>query len=57
MHAADASAVNTNAIKILLPNGINTVLANNQPIFSHGSKSLQRNLPAVTILICVFLII
>ena len=57
MAAADASAVNTNAIKLLLANGVNTVLANSQPIFSNGSKSLQRNLPVGTILIFVFSII
>ena len=57
MAAADASAVNANAIKLLLANGVNTVLANSHPIFSNGSKSLQINLPVGTILIFVFSII
>ena len=38
----NASAINTNAIKIRLANGVNSVLSNSKAMFSNGPKIFSR---------------
>ena len=40
---ADAAAVNTNHIKILLASGLSTFFIKGNPVFSNGPKSLPKN--------------
>ena len=43
MHVPDAAAVNPNAIKMLIANGLSTLLTKGNPVFSNGTKNLPRN--------------
>ena len=48
--AADAAAINLNAIKTLLGNGLITFFINGSPVFNNGPRSLPRNPPDYIIL-------
>ena len=41
----DATTVNSNGIKTLLPNGLGKVFGKVNTVFSYGPKSLPKNLP------------
>ena len=43
--AADAAAVNPEAIKTLLANGLITFFINGNPVFSDGPSNIPRNPP------------
>ena len=54
---ADATAVNSNGIKMLLVNGVSTFLIKGNPGFSKGPKSLPKNPPDCQFYVIEFLII
>ena len=49
--AADATALNDNGIKTLLPNGLSILLIKGKSVFSNGLRILPRNPPDGTILV------
>ena len=48
--AVEAAAVNPNAIKTRLANGLITYFIKGNPVFNNGARSLLRNPPGCTIL-------